>query len=205
MTIVTSSCGAIAKVAVTRFLARFGCMSTCCMTLDQIITHARSTASYQASRLPRPASTHSTCVHRRGDFGRLGHGDCSDVFLPQPIAFFSGISIARIACGDTHSLACTDTGELYSFGRNQNGQLGLGHNNDITAPARVEALAVCVRARHPAIPCVDCAGPVRHPTIRSVHRRVSQTPSHLVCQMHSLADTQPYSMSMAWPVIHPAI
>jgi alpha-tubulin suppressor-like RCC1 family protein len=78
----------------------------------------------------------------RGDFGRLGHGDCNDVFLPRPIAALSGRSIVRVACGDTHTLATTAEGRLYSFGRNQNGQLGLGNTNDCILPHLVEALKV---------------------------------------------------------------
>ena len=79
---------------------------------------------------------------RRGDFGRLGHGDCSDVFLPRPVAFFSGMPIAAIACGDTHTLVAAADGALYTFGRNQNGQLGLGHTHDMLAPERVADLTV---------------------------------------------------------------
>lgn len=29
----------------------------------------------------------------RGDFGRLGHGDCNDVFIPRPIAAFTGMEM----------------------------------------------------------------------------------------------------------------
>ncbi|GLC44604.1 hypothetical protein PLESTB_001324500 [Pleodorina starrii] len=76
-----------------------------------------------------------------GDFGRLGHGDCNDVFVPRPIEFFSGRPVSRVACGDTHTLVvAADTGELFTFGRNQNGQLGLGHTNDCLSPQRVVAL-----------------------------------------------------------------
>ncbi|KAG2485744.1 hypothetical protein HYH03_015553 [Edaphochlamys debaryana] len=76
-----------------------------------------------------------------GDFGRLGHGDCGDVFVPRPIAFFDGRRVAAVACGDTHTLVTLEGGELWAFGRNQNGQLGLGHTNDCLSPQRVEALA----------------------------------------------------------------
>ncbi|GFR49976.1 hypothetical protein Agub_g12117, partial [Astrephomene gubernaculifera] len=109
-----------------------------------------------------------------GDFGRLGHGDCNDVFVPRPIAFFTGRRVLRVACGDTHTLVVVATpgtpaaggegtanpltataaaaagpgsgggggagGELYTFGRNQNGQLGLGHTHDCLSPQRVVAL-----------------------------------------------------------------
>jgi hypothetical protein len=36
------------------------------------------------------------CAVRRGDFGRLGHGDCSDVFVPQQIAFFNSMAIKQV-------------------------------------------------------------------------------------------------------------
>eukprot|EP00891_Asterochloris_glomerata_P007758 jgi/Astpho2/7758/Aster-07597 len=75
-----------------------------------------------------------------GDFGRLGHGDCSDVFLPQPIKAISGIEIVEVACGDTHTVAISAEGRLYSFGRNQNGQLGLGTSHDALSPSLIEAL-----------------------------------------------------------------
>lgn len=82
----------------------------------------------------------------RGDFGRLGHGDIMDVFLPKPVAALSGIGVQRLACGDTHTLAMTASGRLFSFGRNQNGQLGLGTDRDSMAPVEVEALQVKPRA-----------------------------------------------------------
>lgn len=75
-----------------------------------------------------------------GDFGRLGHGNCSDVFVPQQISVFSGIGVKLVACGDTHTLLVTENGELFSFGRNQNGQLGLGHNEDALSPQLVRDL-----------------------------------------------------------------
>lgn len=82
-------------------------------------------------------------MHCRGDFGRLGHGDIVDVFLPKPIRGLSGVGITRLACGDTHTLAVASNGRLFSFGRNQNGQLGIGTDKDSLSPVPVEALKVC--------------------------------------------------------------
>ena len=83
---------------------------------------------------------------RRGDFGRLGHGDCNDVFIPRAIDALRGRAVVRVACGDTHTLAVTEAGELYTFGRNSNGQLGHGSTDDSLAPRLVEALKVrCTR------------------------------------------------------------
>ncbi len=77
-----------------------------------------------------------------GDFGRLGHGDCGDVFVPRPIAALAGIPIASAACGDTHTLVLSEAGEVYAFGRNQNGQLGTGSDVDSLVPLKLTALEV---------------------------------------------------------------
>lgn len=74
-----------------------------------------------------------------GDFGRLGHGNSSDLFTPQPIKALQGIRIKQIACGDSHCLAVTMEGEVQSWGRNQNGQLGLGTTEDSLVPRKIEA------------------------------------------------------------------
>lgn len=48
----------------------------------------------------------------RGDFGRLGHGNSSDLFTPQPIKALHGLRIRQIACGDSHCLAVTMEGQV---------------------------------------------------------------------------------------------
>lgn len=74
-----------------------------------------------------------------GDFGRLGHGNHYDVFTPQPIKVLQGLRIKQIACGDSHCLAVTMEGEVQSWGRNQNGQLGLGTTEDSLLPQKIRA------------------------------------------------------------------
>eukprot|EP00879_Flechtneria_rotunda_P006078 GHRR01006391.1.p1 GENE.GHRR01006391.1~~GHRR01006391.1.p1 ORF type:complete len:467 (+),score=165.58 GHRR01006391.1:204-1604(+) len=96
-----------------------------------------------------------------GDFGRLGHGDCTDVFVPQQITFFNSMAVQQVACGDTHTLVSTVDGKLYTFGRNQNGQLGHGNTNDVLSPKMVEELqgkfvtSVAAGAEHSAIATSD--------------------------------------------------
>lgn len=53
----------------------------------------------------------------------------------------AGRAVVSVACGDTHTLVATGEGEVYSFGRNVSGQLGLGTTADSLVPRRVEALA----------------------------------------------------------------
>ncbi|EPS71760.1 hypothetical protein M569_02995, partial [Genlisea aurea] len=97
-----------------------------------VICGADHTTAYSESRLQ---------VHSWGwgDFGRLGHGNSTDLFLPQPIKAFQGLKIKQIACGDSHCLAVTMNGEVQSWGRNQNGQLGLGNTEDSLVPRKIES------------------------------------------------------------------
>ncbi|XP_057858700.2 ultraviolet-B receptor UVR8 isoform X2 [Cryptomeria japonica] len=74
-----------------------------------------------------------------GDFGRLGHGNSSDLFIPHSIKLLYGLKIKQIACGDSHCLAVTRDGEVQSWGRNQNGQLGLGNTEDSLVPQKIQA------------------------------------------------------------------
>jgi alpha-tubulin suppressor-like RCC1 family protein len=62
--------------------------------------------------------------------GQLGHGDTIDRRTPtliKALALFRALKqtiITSIAAGAQHSLALTSTGELYSWGGNDEGQLG---------------------------------------------------------------------------------
>ena len=60
-------------------------------------------------------SSGSHSVFSRGDFGRLGHGNSSDLLIPQPIIALQGLRIKQIACGDSHCLAVTMEGEVQRF------------------------------------------------------------------------------------------
>ena len=76
----------------------------------------------------------------RGDFGRLGHTDGADVFLPRSILPLAQYSVASVSCGDAHTLAVLSDGKVLAFGRNQNGQLGNGSLNDSLGPLAVQGL-----------------------------------------------------------------
>jgi RCC1 and BTB domain-containing protein len=57
-----------------------------------------------------------------------------------------GELIPRIACGYYHSLALKQDGTVFSFGRNDYGQLGLGNNENVRVPTQVMALStLCIR------------------------------------------------------------
>ena len=49
-------------------------------------------------------------------------------------------TIVAISCGDEHTAVVTQTGRLFTFGSNEFGQLGLGHNESILKPSCVKSL-----------------------------------------------------------------
>jgi len=77
-----------------------------------------------------------------GSKGQLGHENVSDtLWVPKPVAGLSLASIGervwKVACGGNHSLALTQSGQIYSFGSNARGQLGLADRADRTEPKQV--------------------------------------------------------------------
>lgn len=61
----------------------------------------------------------------RGEHGRLGFGeDKSSKMVPQRVQLLVGKTILQVSCGGTHSVALSDTGRMFSFGRADHGRLG---------------------------------------------------------------------------------
>ena len=58
--------------------------------------------------------------------GQLGSGNTADLHSPTKVTV-SGVKFTDIAAGGYHSLALTESGEVYSWGYNENGELGLGN------------------------------------------------------------------------------
>jgi alpha-tubulin suppressor-like RCC1 family protein len=53
----------------------------------------------------------------KGNFGALGLGGTVFSAAPQPIGKLNNKKISSIACGMYHTLALSDTGDVYSWGR----------------------------------------------------------------------------------------
>ncbi|XP_070809969.1 RCC1 domain-containing protein 1 isoform X1 [Pituophis catenifer annectens] len=60
-----------------------------------------------------------------GRHGQLGHGDLESRREPRPVEALQGLSVAEAAAGGWHSAAVSDAGDLYLWGWNEAGQLGL--------------------------------------------------------------------------------
>lgn len=60
----------------------------------------------------------------KGEYGRLGTGTTSDCLIPEPIEALAEETVTQISAGYDHTVALTDKGAIYSWGRNHSGQLG---------------------------------------------------------------------------------
>jgi alpha-tubulin suppressor-like RCC1 family protein len=63
-----------------------------------------------------------------------------DEHVPRPVEALKGIAIKSLACGDSHVLAMSDVGRVYSWGIGYYGTLGHGDETTLTTPKLIEAL-----------------------------------------------------------------
>ncbi|CAH0562032.1 unnamed protein product [Brassicogethes aeneus] len=114
-------------------------------------TYIKSLKSF--GKITSIASGGSFCLilNENGDvfswgFGILGMGpsvEHSKVPLPIPKTLFGkndfqpSSEVVKVACGTSHSAAITNSGDLYTWGRNSNACLGLGHDKDQYFPFKV--------------------------------------------------------------------
>ncbi|XP_053320365.1 RCC1 domain-containing protein 1 [Spea bombifrons] len=60
-----------------------------------------------------------------GRHGQLGHGDLEDVLEPRIVDALHGVAMSDVAAGGWHSASISDGGDIYCWGWNESGQLGL--------------------------------------------------------------------------------
>ncbi|XP_040370455.1 ultraviolet-B receptor UVR8 isoform X5 [Rosa chinensis] len=82
-----------------------------------------------------------------GGSGRLGHGPESGIlgifkstgeYTPRLIKKLEGTKVKKVAAGLLHSACVDGGGELYSWGSNENGCLGIGTTDVLHLPERVQ-------------------------------------------------------------------
>lgn len=133
-----------------------------------------SSAAYQQAWASEPCchvaagGRHSAVTARSGRlwtcgwnaYGQLGTGEtCTAVATPTPVAALGGLVVVQAAAGLGHTLALTDCGDVYAFGWNADGQLGIGSDVASPLPVLVECgalesegvAAVSAGARHSAV------------------------------------------------------
>ncbi|CAD8134090.1 unnamed protein product [Paramecium pentaurelia] len=71
------------------------------------------------------------------NYGQLGIGNQENQQLPYLVEFFENMDIVDMVGGEHHTIALDCEGNVYSFGRNDDGQLGLGEQ--LNEMLRIEA------------------------------------------------------------------
>nr|XP_060612648.1 serine/threonine-protein kinase Nek8 [Anolis sagrei ordinatus] len=72
-----------------------------------------------------------------GSSGCLGHETLTDVSQPKIVEALLGYEITQVASGASHVLAVSTEGEVFSWGRGDNGRLGLGTQDSHSSPQQV--------------------------------------------------------------------
>ncbi|XP_047017451.2 serine/threonine-protein kinase Nek8 isoform X2 [Ictalurus punctatus] len=72
-----------------------------------------------------------------GSNGCLGHGNYNDITQPKIVEALLGYELVQVSCGASHVLAVTNEREVFSWGRGDNGRLGLGTQDTHNAPQQV--------------------------------------------------------------------
>ena len=75
------------------------------------------------------------------DHWELGFESDGSVRIPTLVTSLFGVPVVSIACGSAHCLALSATGQVFSWGRNKYGNLGLGHTREAKGPHIISSLS----------------------------------------------------------------
>ncbi|XP_060594475.1 probable E3 ubiquitin-protein ligase HERC4 isoform X2 [Ruditapes philippinarum] len=93
-------------------------------------------------------TSHSVCLTEAGELfswgdnshGQLGRGQLEPELCRKPKLIKFPRTIVQVSCGRYHNLLLTDDGQIYSWGDNRFGQLGLGHTISQNIPQYIASL-----------------------------------------------------------------
>eukprot|EP00966_Prymnesium_polylepis_P130790 3025205-Prymnesium_polylepis.1 len=81
-----------------------------------------------------------TCGVEDSDSVGLGHGEEEVVPVPTVVAGLAEVRVSCVSAADNHTLALSEHGVVYSFGRGDYGRLGHGDGEDLLTPRATEGL-----------------------------------------------------------------
>jgi alpha-tubulin suppressor-like RCC1 family protein len=84
-------------------------------------------------------SAENGCTGRNTDGKQIGAGKATfGVHLPSKIAVLQGTKIKKVVCGVSHTVALSDTGDVYTWGFGGYGRLGHKQQKDEFRPRKIE-------------------------------------------------------------------
>ena len=72
------------------------------------------------------------------NYGQLGLGHTNDVYSPQKLSLKCNSIVKMYSNAGNQTFAVTTSNEIYAWGENSNGQLGLGDVIDRIVPTKLE-------------------------------------------------------------------
>ncbi|XP_076159819.1 RCC1 and BTB domain-containing protein 1 isoform X2 [Alosa pseudoharengus] len=120
-------------------------------TTNQGVAPVLVTTNLQSKRITEVScgSHHSMALTSEGEVyawgynncGQVGSGSTANQPTPRKVSnCLQNKHVVSLTCGQTSSMAVVDNGEVYGWGYNGNGQLGLGNNGNQLTPCRLAAL-----------------------------------------------------------------
>ncbi|KAL6106628.1 sergef [Pungitius sinensis] len=95
-----------------------------------------SVANHDATSLMETSLRTEFCLHSWGanSYGQLGQGHVEDLSEPRlsDTTALQETALRAVSGGGGHTAALTERGEVFVCGQNHRGQLGLGHNADVS-------------------------------------------------------------------------
>ena len=82
---------------------------------------------------------HVYCWGEAEDY-RLGHGSTTDSRTPVNVPFPNHRSVQMIATHSSHNCALVDNGDVYCWGNNTDGQIGIGYKSNHESYPRISNL-----------------------------------------------------------------
>jgi RCC1 and BTB domain-containing protein len=73
----------------------------------------------------------------RNNYGQIGIATNNNQLTPIKVLGFDNKKVVIISCGSSHSLVLTESGEVFGWGNNAFGQLGIGNNLHQSSPIKV--------------------------------------------------------------------
>lgn len=80
------------------------------------------------------SSTGAVYAWGANTYGQLGNGTTVNSALPVQVLLKPGVAATAVGAGDSHSLVVTSTGAVYTWGKNNFGQLGNGGTTNSAVP-----------------------------------------------------------------------
>jgi alpha-tubulin suppressor-like RCC1 family protein len=83
-------------------------------------------------------SNNTLYMFGKNTYGQLGQGHQDILTKPRPVKFPNKFYVEKVACGGEHTLALTNNNELFSWGLNIFGQLGINNTENKIVPTRID-------------------------------------------------------------------